>query len=263
MNKPTAAAEASSRASPSDHHDEPTAVQRVVQRAYRAGCRGAAIGFALRGGLHAVSMAVQVARGQKLSHRPRDQAWDSLRWAAALAAFGSVYVTADESIRSTVGCHRCASSSPPELHAQNNTLLHLRHTTPHSRACRSAHWRAAAAGAIAGPAILLTGARTRHDELALYFLLRGLTLLVRCGNKAPPGGALHAALAPTRWRHGDVAMMCAATWQILFAYIMVPQSLPGSYIRFLDRMAGFQSWLVPVVRVRAPLCQAPSPCTCL
>jgi hypothetical protein len=100
---------------------------------------------------------------------------------------------------------------------------------------------------------LLTGAAIRRDELALYFLLRGATLLIRCGNKAPEDTWLHKALVATRWKHGDSAMMCAATWQILFSYLMMPTTLPKGYIKFLDRMAGFDSWLIPVARVRLTL----------
>lgn len=39
-----------------------------------------------------------------------------------------------------------------------------------------------AAGALAGPAMLLTGTQQSHTSLALYVLIRGLTLLIRCGN---------------------------------------------------------------------------------
>lgn len=118
---------------------------------------------------------------------------------------------------------------------------------------RSARWRAAVAGAAAGPSLLLTGCATRRDELALYFLLRGVTLLVRCGNKAPASSALRRALAPTRWEDGDAVMMCIATWQIIYSYVLLPQTLPRGYVRFLNRMAGFDSWLVPVARVRIRL----------
>jgi hypothetical protein len=48
-------------------------------------------------------------------------------------------------------------------------------------------------------------------------------------------------------------MICAATWQIIYSYVLVPKSLPRSYVKFLDRMAGFDSWLVPVARVCPPL----------
>jgi hypothetical protein len=122
---------------------------------------------------------------------------------------------------------------------------------------RSARWRSAVAGAgAAAPSILLTGANVRRDELSLYFLLRGVTLLVRTGNKAPAGSLLRRALALTRWRHGDSAMMCASTWQILYSYLMMPSTLPRGYIKFLDRMAGFDSWLIPVARVRCSSTQS-------
>ena len=38
------------------------------------------------------------------------------------------------------------------------------------------------AGALAGPALLMTGSQDSHASLALYVLIRGVTLLVRCGN---------------------------------------------------------------------------------
>jgi hypothetical protein len=47
-------------------------------------------------------------------------------------------------------------------------------------------------------------------------------------------------------------MMCMATWQIVMSYLLMPRTLPRSYIRFLDRMAGFDSWIVPVARVCVP-----------
>ena len=37
-------------------------------------------------------------------------------------------------------------------------------------------------GALAGPALLLTGTQQSHTSLSLFVFVRGLTLLVRCGN---------------------------------------------------------------------------------
>lgn len=56
---------------------------------------------------------------------------------------------------------------------------------------------APAAGALAGPAMLLTGTQQAHTSLALYVLIRGLTLLIRCGNlpQAHPFKVGAAALA--------------------------------------------------------------------
>ena len=57
--------------------------------------------------------------------------------------------------------------------------------------------------------------KTRHHSLALYILLRGITLLVRCGNKPDAPPAVRKLLTATRLKHGDTALMCACTSQVL------------------------------------------------
>lgn len=89
------------------------------------------------------------------------------------------------------------------------------------------------AGACAGPALLLTGPHNRHYSLATYIMLRGLTLIVRCGNQPDASPAVRRLLAPTRLRHGDTALMCAAASQILYSFAMMPHTLPTSYVRFI------------------------------
>ena len=90
--------------------DFPTADtrKRVLQRLYRASLRGFGVGLSLRGGLHAVSGALQLLRSSPVEARHRS--FDTLRWAAALAAFGTIYVATDEGIRAGVGPRRCAKS---------------------------------------------------------------------------------------------------------------------------------------------------------
>ncbi|KAL3143001.1 hypothetical protein ABBQ38_003280 [Trebouxia sp. C0009 RCD-2024] len=82
----------------------------------------------------------------------------------------------------------------------------------------------------------------RHTSLALYILLRGATLIIRCGNKPDAPPAVRKALTPTRWKHGDTALMCVATSQILYSWIMLPHTLPSTYIKFLNRHGGRQQW---------------------
>jgi hypothetical protein len=72
--------------------------------------------------------------------------------------------------------------------------------------------------------MLLTGSQQAHTSLALYVLIRGLTLLTRCGNLPEAHPTKRALLAPTRWRHGDVALMCLATSQIGYSWIALPQA---------------------------------------
>ena len=89
----------------------------------------------------------------------------------------------------------------------------------------------------------------RHTSLALYILLRGVTLLIRCGNKPDAPPAVRKVLIPTRWQHGDTTLMCLATSQILYSWIMMPHTLPSSYIKFLNRHGGRQQWHYNAARV--------------
>ena len=94
--------------SPTPPDAEEYGVRRTFQRIYRAGTRGFLIGFALRGGLHAVSTAVQLSKGKRARRvHSRKLCADTLRWAAAVATFGSVYVGVDEGLRATLGNERC------------------------------------------------------------------------------------------------------------------------------------------------------------
>jgi hypothetical protein len=240
-------------------HFAPDELRRGLDRLWQAATRGAAVGLTLRGGLHAMGAlaslaAAASARGggrSSSSSRPSlpprrrsssslsaaDAIVDTLRYGAFLGALAGVMVGADEAIAAAAG---------------------RRH---------SARWRAFLAGVCAGPSLLLTGPQSRHYSLATYVLLRGVTLLVRVGNKRivvedreeadeqqqhredggdknnklPPRRLhrrrrlLRALLWPTRLRHGDVLLMCLACSQILYAFIMEPASLPPSYVRFILR----------------------------
>lgn len=96
--------------------------------------------------------------------------------------------------------------------------------------------------------------KSRHYSLATYILLRGITLLIRTGNK-PRAAArhplLHAALAPTRLAHGDTLLMCCAASQIVYAFIMMPQTLPPSYVRFIRKQGAKELYVWRGIRVRS------------
>ena len=64
-------------------------------------------------------------------------------------------------------------------------------------------------------------------------------------------------LAPTRWKHGDTALMCLATSQIGYSWIMRPSTLPSSYVNFLNRHGGRELWHYAAVRVRRSISGAP------
>ncbi len=97
---------------------------------------------------------------------------------------------------------------------------------------------------------LLCRAKQRHHSLALYVLIRGITLLVRCGNKHDSPPLVRKLLAPSRWQHGDTALMCAATSQLGYSWIILPQTLPPSYVHFLNHHGGKKLHHYAATRVR-------------
>ncbi len=160
---------------------------------------------------------------------PAAQLRDTLRWGAFLGSFAGAFVAADEAIAFFGGRRRTRA------------------------------WRAAASGALAGQALRLAGPDD-HTSLALYLCVRGLTLLVRCGNL--PGAApawRRAALAPTRWAHGDTALMCLASSQLLYSWVVLPSTLPPAYVRFLDKHCGAAPAVIAGVREMVAAADAGAP----
>ena len=91
----------------------------------------------------------------------------------------------------------------------------------------------------------------RHHSLAIYVLLRGITLLVRCGNKPDAPRLVRRLLAPTRWRHGDTGLMCLCTSQLAYSWICKPQTLPPTFVHFLNKHGGKELWFYRAARVGA------------
>ena len=50
-------------------------------------------------------------------------------------------------------------------------------------------------------------------------------------------------------RHGDTALMCLSASQIIYSFIMMPSSLPPSYVRFLNKHAAKELWVWRAVKV--------------
>lgn len=94
-------------------------------------------------------------------------------------------------------------------------------------------------------------AKQRHHSLALYILIRGVTLLVRCGNKPESPPLVRKLLAPSRFQHGDTALMCASLSQLGYSWIILPQTLPSSYVKFLNHHGGKQPYIYAAIAVRS------------
>lgn len=181
-----------------------------------ASIKGFVIGAGIKGGLSLFAIVARLRRRRLLTSAKKVAMSSSsedlvlaiketLRYGLFLGTFAGTFVSVDEII-ATLGGHR-----------------------------RTAGWRAFLAGAIAGPSMLLTGLDTQHTSLAIYILMRAAVLASRCGIKSKRFGPI---CKPLTWVHGDIFLMCLSSSQILSAYILKQESLPGSYKSFLNKHGG-------------------------
>ena len=217
-------------------------IDRAARRLRTATIRAGSIGAALKGGLNLFGVLARSRRRPKRGGSLRLDAADALRDTAAFAAFlgvfAGVYVAVDEGLALRVGKQR------------------------------SREWRAAVAGAIAAPALLLADpkpasrsrlgrdarssvgvlhknaplAPQRHNGLATYLALRACVLLTRSALKRRDRRALppvtHALLAPFAHKNADVGLMCVSATVILSCFILRRDAVVGPYAKFLDRHGG-------------------------
>ncbi|KAH9616702.1 hypothetical protein KSS87_003865 [Heliosperma pusillum] len=86
------------------------------------------------------------------------------------------------------------------------------------------------AGSIAGLSILALDDSNRRRTLALYLLAR----LAQCAyNSAKSKNKFH--FWGSHWRHGDSLLFALACAQVMYAFIMRPESLPKSYQDFIQK----------------------------
>ncbi|GFP87044.1 transmembrane protein 135 [Phtheirospermum japonicum] len=86
------------------------------------------------------------------------------------------------------------------------------------------------AGAISGLSILALDDRSRRRTLALYLFAR----LAQCAyNSAKSKNKFH--LWGSHWSHGDTLLFAIACAQIMYAFVMRPESLPKSYREFIQK----------------------------
>lgn len=210
-------------------------IDRAARRLRTATIRAGSIGAALKGGLNLFGVLARSRRRPRRVGSLRLDAADALRDTAAFAAFlgtfAGVYVAVDEGLALGVGKQR------------------------------SREWRAAVAGAIAAPALLLADPRpasrsrprdardvgvqrsnARHNGLATYLALRACVLLTRSALKRRDKRELspvpHALLAPFASAHADVGLMCVSATVILSCFILRRDAVVGPYAKFLDRHGG-------------------------
>ncbi|CDP19846.1 unnamed protein product [Coffea canephora] len=86
------------------------------------------------------------------------------------------------------------------------------------------------AGSIAGLSILALDDSSRRRTLALYLLAR----VAQCAyNSAKSNNKFH--LWGSHWGHGDSLLFSIACAQVMYAFVMRPESLPKSYQDFIQK----------------------------
>jgi hypothetical protein len=222
-------------------------IKRVFRRVFTSASRGAVVGAGLRGGLHVLSYTLRIVSMYVSSRRRQPglisrKKWistdfvkrivsDTVTYGLFMGSFSGSFVLLDEFIAHACGRYKTRS------------------------------YRALLSGFISGSSLMLAG-HDKHTSLALFIFLKGLVLLVRCGNiplpvdRNTPELGNHAQdspseyapltnsqrrawvrwlLTPTRYAHGDIVLMCLAMSQLGYSWIVMPSTLSGSYVRFLNR----------------------------
>ncbi|XP_057778511.1 uncharacterized protein LOC130997263 [Salvia miltiorrhiza] len=86
------------------------------------------------------------------------------------------------------------------------------------------------AGAVSGLSILALDDSSRRRTLALYLLAR----LAQCAyNSAKSKNKFH--LWGSHWNHGDTLLFAIACAQVMYSFVMRPESLPKSYQDFIQK----------------------------
>ncbi|KAK7268671.1 hypothetical protein RIF29_21377 [Crotalaria pallida] len=86
------------------------------------------------------------------------------------------------------------------------------------------------AGSVAGFSILALNDKNRRRTLALYLLAR----LAQCAyNSAKSKNQFH--LWGSHWRHGDSLLFALACAQVMYSFVMRPESLPKAYQDFIQK----------------------------
>ncbi|KAF6135394.1 hypothetical protein GIB67_027268 [Kingdonia uniflora] len=86
------------------------------------------------------------------------------------------------------------------------------------------------AGSVSGLSILALDDSSRRRTLALYLLAR----LAQCAyNSAKSKNKFH--LWGSHWRHGDSLLFALACAQVMYVFVMRPESLPKSYQNFIQK----------------------------
>ncbi|THH14186.1 hypothetical protein EW146_g6121 [Bondarzewia mesenterica] len=235
-----------------------------VEHGTRGGLRAGALAFAIRSG---INLALLMARIRRVPRRLRFSLVqhailgpDSFRAAAMLGCFVTLYRTLlnafpiifPSNVPIQIRLHQflsfnissftrpydsaIADSSSPTV----ESLPHLRGGVPSARRVarlsvtaqaheiwvrkRSSRWHSAVAGAIAGGFAIMFEKRSRRTVIAQQLFVRGLQ------------GSYNATSQRYRFRvpYGGVLVFSLACGQILYGFLLRPDTLPRSYVTWIN-----------------------------
>lgn len=86
---------------------------------------------------------------------------------------------------------------------------------------------------------------SRRRSVALYLCVRALQSIY---NAFKSRGWWH--FWGSDWEHGDTLLFALATAQVMYAYVMRPETLPASYNRFIINMGPIAEPVIMAVRDR-------------
>lgn len=106
----------------------------------------------------------------------------------------------------------------------------------------AAQWRSAIAGFLAGVSLCFMD-KSWHRTLALYMSARMAQLAY---NFAKLKGYWH--FWGSDWAHGDALLFIISSAQVMYAYVMRPETLPNSYYKFIVRQGPIDEVILQAVR---------------
>ena len=175
----------------------------LLRSALAAFLRGAAVGGILKGGLGLLGLLAKLRSRKPVKGKLGAEAKSALRYALFLGCYSSGFRLVEGTLARTV------KGSEP--------------------------WRAAAAGFLVAPTFVLADSRP-SGALSVYVALRASLLALRSAKRNTT--AFSSGAGKTLFEHGPVLSMCASASVLLHAWLLEPESLPSTYVRFLDRHGG-------------------------
>ena len=187
----------------------------------RALLRGFLVGFGIRGGLSLFGLLLSsfkaVSSGRRHSPRRRGGIYSALLDGIKFGSFLGGYT----------GGYRAIDAILQRVFGKNESSV----------------WRAFVSGGLASPSVFLAGP-IPYTNLTLYLTLRAVALTARQVAANPRFRYLSIT-------HGDTLLMCAASCQVLWSWLLEPQTLPSAYVKFLDHHGGKGRSILDAIRSAA------------